>query len=559
MKKIRPASLLLPLFLWLCCAPFAEGQTARFRFELLSLLPEDFAVCVVMHDLRGQSEHWERSAWLKTFRQSPLGKTLLDAPELRQLALVEKDLKKHFNLDWTTLRDDILGDTVLFAYRPGADNKPEDEQGLLLLHVRKPQQLTSFIDRLNDVQKKSGELKSLTELKYKGNSYHRRQQGDKVHFYYQGGDLLAVSSREELIRGVLDKKANTASESPWARRFRQAGAEQAFLIMAVNPRSLAPDFVKLGKKEDGLPGYWQALDGIFVSLSIRDHAELRVALQARVDELPQWMRASFKETIAPSVLWQRFPEASIVTIASKADFAALVDSLKILLPAKDRHTMETQLQRTLGAFLGRDIFKEVLPNIGPDWGICVFPAENTPQFPHVLLAIAVQPGSKDPPIDQSLAKVAQFLAGLALLDYNKHHADEIRMRTIKQDSTEITCLSNDKLFPPGVQPAFALKEGFLVFGTSPAAIRHFRKREATNTPPGNPLFRLSSGELAKLLRQQREQIVRKLQERHEMQEQKARQNLDSVASLLEMFEAVTLSQHAEAGQATWTLRLTPAR
>jgi hypothetical protein len=554
-----PFALMLFSGLWLGLVPLVSAQAASFRYELLSLLPDDFAVCVVMHDLRGQANRWEHSDWLKTFRDSPLGKTLLQAPELKQLAQFEKELKKHFDLDWRSLRDDVLGDTVLLAYSPGDDNRPEDERGLFLLHARAPERLAALIQQLNDVQKKSGELKSLTALQYKDETYYRRVQGSKTQYYYVAGALLGVSSREELIQGVLDKKPRMTKDHPWTGRFRRAGADQAFLLLCVNPRAVEPDFIKNSAKDEGAPGYWQALEGIFVTLSIRDEAEVRVAIQAKLESLPAWTRPAFSQTTVPSTLWQHFPESSIATLAVQTDFANLVDGLKRLLSVKDRETMESRLRQTLGGFLERDILKEVLPNIGPDWGVCVLPAKNPSHVPLALFAIAVQPGPKDSPIDQSLIGAVRICAGATVLAYNLHHADLLHLKSLKEGSVEVTYLSNDKLFPPGLQPACALKEGFLLFASSPEAIAHFHKNESRGSQPKeSPVFRLSTRELAKLLKQQQEQIVSKLRQRQQMSETEARKNLDSVIALLELFERVTLSQQAEAGQASWTVRLAPA-
>src|SRR5271166_2762861 len=106
---------LLILLVWLAAVPFAAAQSAPFRYDLLSLLPDDCAICVVMHDLKGNAARWEKSDWLKTFRAAPLGKSLLEGPEMQQLERVQADLKKHLDLDWPTLRDDLLGDTLIFA------------------------------------------------------------------------------------------------------------------------------------------------------------------------------------------------------------------------------------------------------------------------------------------------------------------------------------------------------------------------------------------------------------------------------------------------------------
>lgn len=540
------------LIAWLGLVPFASAQ--EFPDKLLSLLPDDFAVCVMMHDLRGQAAHWEKSDWVKSFRQSPLGRTFLDAPELKQFDVWQQDLKKHFDLDWPGLRDDILGKTVLLAYQPGPANKPDDERGLVLLQVHKTERLALFVNKLNELQKKSGELKSLTAIEHKGKTYYRRVQGPKTQFYLMDGSLAAVSSQEEMIRGVLDRQAQPAKTSPWAKRFQRAGADQAFVTMCINPRMLELDFVKNKKGDDGLPGYWQALDGIFVTFSMRNDAAIRVAIQANVDQLPKWTRAAFTDTAIPSDLWKRFPEQSILTIASRTDFAGMVDALKMLLPEKDRKNLNG-----LGAVIGLDLFKDVLPNVGPDWGVCVLPAKDPQHLPQMLIAVAVKPGANDPPIDQMLFKAVQVFATVAVLDHNQKNPEPIRIMTAMQDKIEIKYLSHDKLFPPGLQPAAALKDGYLLLASSPDAILAFRKHEfKIDTRLETPMVRLSTRELAKVLRQREHSILTSLKQRQGMSAKEAKQNLDSVTSLLDLFDRVILSQHAEAGQATWTLRFTPA-
>src|SRR5207249_4939516 len=120
-------------------------------------------------------------------------------------------------------------------------------------------------------------------------------------------------------------------------------------------------------------------------------------------------------------------------------------------------------------------------------------------------------------------------------------------------------LTNDKLFPPGVQPACALKEGFLLFGSSPEALLSFRMYKANaGQRKETPLFRLSAQELARLLQQRQEPIIASLKTRHRLSDEEAKQHVTSAIALLELFEQVTLSHHGHAGQASWSLRITAA-
>jgi hypothetical protein len=547
-------SILLATLLWLGATPFAQAQSPPLRHELISLLPDDFGVCIVMHDLQGHYARLEGSDWFKAFERTPLGKSIFDAPEFQQLEKWQSELKKHFDLDWTALRDDILGDTLILAYSPGPKDQPKDEHGLILLHVRKPERLIQFIDKVNAAQEKSGELKSLTALQYKGATYHRREEKAKTQYYFVDGSLAAVSSKETLIKAFLDKRPALSKDHAWAKRFQRAGADQAFLTLCVNPRRIEPDFGPDLKRADGLPSYWRALEGIFVTLTFKDDAELRITLQADADQLPKWAKTTFTRTAPVSTLWQRFPEQSIMTIASRLDFAGTVEGLKALLPERDRKAFIAAVQNNLKAVLELDPFDDILPNLGPDWGVCVLPAKKAEQMPTVMVAVAVQPGSKKPAVDQALFRAVYSFAGFSVLDYNsKHPGAIIRLQTMMQDKVEVKYLAGDKAFPPGVQPACALKDGFLIFASAPEAIASFRAPDAKFVQPEEaPLLRLSTRELAKLLEQRRDHILSRLREKD------AKQHLENVISLLNLFERVTVTQNGEAGQASWSVRFTPS-
>lgn len=546
MTRLR--HLTLTICLWLGFAPFAAAQSVRA--ELLALLPDDFAVCIVMHDLRGNAARWERSDWLRKFRQTPLGKSYLDTPEMKQLERWQREMQKHLDLDWPTLRDDILGDTLIFAYTPGPKDKPADERGLFLLQVRKADRLVHLIDRLNDVQK----IKPAV-IEYKGSTYFHREEKGKSQFYVVKDSLAAVTSKEAVLRAYLDRLAAPPRDNPWARRFRKAGADTAFVTMCVNPRSLDAEVLRPDRKDDPLPGYWRALEAIFVTGSIRDDAEVRIAIQADVARLPEWAKGAFTQTIPTSDLWQRFPERSIMTVASRTDFSGAADALKLLMPEKDQKRLTNDLQGSIGALLRLDPFKDILPNLGPDWGLCILPSKDGKQVPQGIFALAVKPGAKDPPIDQTLFKAVELFAGIAVLKHNEANPNShILVKKVMQDKVEVKYLANDKFFPAGFQPACALKDGYLLFATTPDAIAAFRlhdqKQEAGRD---SPMLRVSAPELARLLDQRRDHILASLTEKD------ARKNLDNMISVFGLFHHLTLSQHGGDGQASWSIRLTPAR
>src|SRR5262249_11176581 len=152
------------------------------------------------------------------------------------------------------------------------------------------------------------------------------------------------------------------------------------------------------------------------------------------------------------------------------DFARTTEALMMLLPEADRTRIAAEAQRTVKTWLKADLVKDLLPNIGPDWGVCVLPAKNPHHLPHALGALAVKPGQNGPRIDQSLFEGLQRLVGLGVLKYNQNHPGAIRLHTVKQDTTAVLYLTGEKSFPPGMEPACALKDGYLLFASSAETI-----------------------------------------------------------------------------------------
>jgi hypothetical protein len=565
----RLAACLLSMLL--LAAPAAAGPAAD---ELLRLVPADAALCLVVQDLRGHADALANSPFLAQFQASPLGLLVRNAPEWKQLAEAEKTFKDDLGVDWASLRDDIFGDAVVFAFRPSPPGKQEPEEGVALIRARNAEVLADVVDRLNKVQLKRGELKKLDEVKYQGVKFFRREEQNQApYFYWLRGSVLVVSSQETMIQRAvdLDRQAPTldAGTPFFTTQFRRAGVDKALLALWVNPRSFDADLEKKVKAAPAAEAaflqafhdHWKALDGVVLSADAARGFEVCLALWVRNGGLPAPTQRLLAEAAKRSALWDAFPEDALAAFAGRLDAAALVDAVAQFMTEEARKAARSALEKGPGPALAR-VYLDVLPHIGPDFGWCVLAPTSAAKewLPQGVAALRIRPGSGAKTADQTILDLLNFFAYLALVDYNNKHEDRLSLKSTTVGQAEVKYFSNDKTLPPGVQPAFAFKDGYLLVASSPDAIGRLNLKAApTEKQTEAPIFRLSLKHLRNYLTERREAVVATLAEQHHVPADEAGRRLDGLLLGLQFFDTVELVQRPEANQAVVTLRIRPAR
>lgn len=546
-----------------CLIPLATSQTGLAQDSmrhLLRMVPDDFGFVVAAHDLRSQFARWDKSAWLKKISESPLGKALLTGPEWANLTKVKNDLQPYLGVDWPTIRDDIVGDAVVLGYRTPSGG--QSEEGLLLVHARKANLLSNLLDRLNTMQKKSGELKELEEKEFEGVKFYRRVHDKSTQYYFVRDKLLVLCGQEATLKTLIRESRDVGKDANvWTRSFERGTTPDSFLTLLINPRAFDAEFKRAGKKGDvfqvKLAEYWSVLDAIALNVRWDESLEVRLALLGNGKGNKEAAKRLFRPAVA-NPLWTFFPEASILTLTGQVDFTLSDESWGDLLPPEFRKQIIEGLQKSLGALVGLNMERELLPNVGPDWGIAAFASENPKNIPQLVFALAVQPGTTEPPADQALMKGMQFLAGLAMFDYNRNHPDQIRMQTLHQGKIEVKSLVNEKGFPEGFQPSFALKDGYLLLASSPEGILRFRKGKAPEVAKGEHLIlRLSASELSKQITARRDFLAEHIAKSNAMGRPAANAVLDGVQAVLALFDRAELAHASAPDQMTVILRVRP--
>jgi hypothetical protein len=562
-----------PLALALACALAAPAVAASPRDDLLRYVPDDVAFCVVVQDLRGHAARLEQSPFVQVFRASPTARALRDSHEWERIRTIEARLRKVLGMGWTGLREDILGDAVVFACRTGAGGRKDEDQGLLLIRARTARALEGLVGHLNRVQKESGDLKELADCEWHGEHYWRRVDKKEVGYYCLRGAVLVFSGEEDMLRRALAAQRISASdaEPTLARRIREAGADEAFVALCVNPRALDAEVEAPRSGENGRPppgaktfaACWKALDSLVLSLSLDRDVRVSLSVRGRPQAMPPAVRRFLEEAARPSDLWRFFPDNALLALAVHIPAPELFDAVGEFLPGGGRQSLAADLNRVLGAALGRDFVKDVLPAVGPDFGVCVAapPPDEKAWVPQAFAALRLGVGDPESPLDKAVLSAVSSAAVLLVLSHNSQHPDRpLSLGSLKQDKQEVKYLSGDEVFPAGLLPALSLRGGYLVLASSPEALRRFRPSDGAPAPEADvPLLRISVKDFRAYLRQRRGPLAGALATGKKAPRDEVMGHLDELLAALQFLDRIELRQRTQTGQAVFTLALQPAQ
>ena len=553
------------------CWP-APLRAASPRDELLRFVPEDVGFCFVMQDLRAHAADLADSPFVEQIRQSPIGVALRGSQELKQLDRVDKTLRQQLGVGWDRLRDDVFGDAIVFAYRPGPPGKPDQEQGLILVRARTAEALARLVENLNKAQKKDGALTELEERSYKGATYFRRVEPGRTNYYYIRDAVLLFTGQEDVLRRALDvdRQAAADSEPPLARRLREVGAGRAALALWLNPRAFDAGLEDKAARAEGANAvlqkkvldWWKAADGLAAWVTLDTEFHLSVAGQVRIEKLPASVRRLLTAASRPSDMWRYFPDDALLACGGRLDAAALVEALQDLQPGNDAGA-------AANSAFGKDFVKDVLSRLGPDWGLCVTapPADGTggatpSLLPQVFLAVRAAPGDETAPVDQALLSAVHTAALLGVLGYNHGHpAAPLRLKSAEFGTQEIHYITGGDVLPPGVQPAYGLTNGWMAFGSSPDVIRRFAEASPKPAPAdgGFPLLRVSLKGWRAYLKDRRQPLATLLAEKNGLTVEETRKRLDDLIGALEFVDRLEVDCRTNPGQTVVTLTIQTAQ
>lgn len=560
-----PAVFRSPFCLALCalCLCGSNSYSAPPRDDLLRLIPDDAGFCVLVQDLRGTIERLQTSPFAARLAESPMGKAFRASPEARQLAAINEQLTTQLGVSAQELRDDIFGDAVALAYTPGPVDKPEQEKGLLLVHARKPERLAALLNRLNETQQQSGELKLVETRETADGSFTIRRKPTGDEYYAISGSILILSNTESRLIEALKLSRQTPAKEENLSQFQQLeklGVGNSVLTFWINPRAFdaAVDQAVKGAAPADASGMktfaacWAALDGAAIAVRFDDAAAVSLAVRGRSDALPAGVRRFLDNQRRPALVWSAFPDSALLKVAARVPWEPVGE------PPPTKSTIREAFDRGIGTVLGREMLPELLRFLGPDWGVCVERPDASSPGALPSLTAAIRLRDRSATVRQRVLSGLDFLVRLAVWTNNTQNVDKWKFGTTPQGDVSVYYIDGGKSLPVGVQPAFAWKGGYVVLASSPDAIRRFQPpvdADPQSTTEELPLARLAFVNWAAYLRAYREPLADYVASTHKLDRAEVRQRLDRLLESLELFDTLDVTQRIANGRATLTARL----
>ncbi len=391
------------------------------RDEALRLAPPDFALVVVVQNLREHVKDVSESPFAAWFPTTAFGKFVLNSDAFKQITDGATPVLGALGLTPTDLLHDIIGDAAVFAFTPAPPNDPKGERSVILIRPRNADTLAKVIATLNDAQTKNGELKAVVEHKHAGAVYsERRKPEGPSDFYCFRGGVFAFSQSEADIKSVIDRDKGAKDGPPLlVDRMTKLGVADAAAVVLVNPRALDSELaakVKAAKPDEKaflakFAEVWAATEAAALYLAVGKDAELGVSLHFTPEKLPANLKEWLVGARTPSALWGSVPDNAVFAVAGRVKATDLLDVLTTLAPMEGKTGIRETLEQTLGPIVGKDKLPLVLDALGPDWALWVTPPAKGETVPAAVAAVKV---NADGPKGAEASKALNAGAGVRL-------------------------------------------------------------------------------------------------------------------------------------------------
>jgi hypothetical protein len=524
----RAVRLLRPLLVVVLCAAgsLAFGDDAVDR--LVRLVGPDAGLCVEIPRLEETVTAFERGEFFQRLQRSRIFADWQSGKEYRHARGIVTVIENFTGKSFRQFFHDMFGRAVVVAVyaEPG-----QQMSAIMLTETSSREALEGVIEGWN-----RAEPQQTDAIEFAGQTYYRRTcsanggPGKLVLFYCKLDRTLMLTDREEWIRRSLTlARATDPNESllglPAYQAARKSLQGNEAARAYVNPRAwdgvlgftdaqssrssapagkssahptsgtttAAPQPTALAK---ALEGAWRRCEwlalGLQVDRGIVVEAVARYSMDGITDRGRQWIRSMS----GPADFLRLVPPDAMVVVAGRQAFG---DLLKQLAPRNEAGALDSLRQVSRGLLLGLDPFEDVLPAFRENFGAYLVPRKDSKpdelpldglvaaELPPAEAIIAPRTGAttseRQPSFRDALDNGLNIGLNLGAAYFNMRSTGKPAVvRTESSGPARTRWI--DSLGP--YQPAYSLTSRFLVFATSPQAVRQFLSREVSSAPGGGP-------------------------------------------------------------------------
>lgn len=611
-RLLRPAVLVA---VWMAGSlAFADESLDR----LVRLVGRDAGLCVEIPRLEETVGAFEQGEFFQRLQRSRIYSEWQSGGEYRHARGIVTVIEKFTGKTFRQFFHDMFGRAVVVAVY--AEPGPK-MSAIMLTETSSREALDEVIEGWN-----RAEPQQTDAIEFAGQTYYKRTcaakegTGTLTLFYCKLERMLMLTDREELVRRSLTlSQAAGLDESllglpayKAARESLQAGhAARAY----VNPRAwdgvlgfsaAAPTPPSSAGPASALTRTfqsawrrceWLAL-GLQLDRGIVVEAVARYSVQGISERDRNWIRAMS----GPAEFLHMAPHDSLVVVAGRQAFG---DLLRQLAPrnTKDPNDAiwDSLRQVSRGLLLGLDPFEDVLPAFRENWGAYLVPRKDARQedlpldgvialeLPHSEAggpsragdaasthttsqnavggpATAAASGTGSPSFRDALDNGLNIAFNLGAAYFNTRATGKpavVRTETAGPAHTRWI----DSLGP--YQPAYSLTSRFLVFATSPQAIRGFIARETSHPsgtippaigtlakryfPQENQVIYIDTAAIRRLLVEHGQQLIRHATRVRSIRPDDANEVLTNFLDVASLFDAVFAAGRVGDGQARLVL------
>ncbi len=517
--------------------------------KILNLVPDDTAICLVIQGLRDRANAIANSPladWIGTNYEGMEG----SSAEIKKLKELESLLSTFLGVSVTDLRDEIFGDMIVLGYEPGPLSRPDEERGWIMIKARDPKKLMQLLEKLNTLQKTTGELDSIKEQRYQDEIiYQRSKKKLSGEYYWISEGVFVFAAQKESIFSIIDRKRTQPSKpNQLVKSIQRLGVEKSFMFCWFNTRKFDRLLLSHAQSAQGsekeirnhFATIWSAIDDLAFYIDAKSDIELGLATTYRVNALPVELRPFLGQQPRTSRLEQVVPENVLFAVAGRCSSQELVDAIASFTPKESRESFKQELVRSIGAVVGKEKVPGMLKSIGPDWAIWISPSADSDWFPNITLVTQLE--SSEPETASSVKNTLDFYLKLLQVQYNREHDDTIQAINQKYGEELATTFVNPTLFPTGVQPTFGVKENYLIFGSHPVCFSGF-------TPPktqgevstSTRVFQISASSIRDYLDRNGDSLTKWIADRNNREKSAIIKDLNNLKNALKIVDHIDMT------------------